>query len=113
MQLAMVQVQDRVSDRDGNTPVVGMGLTVRIGSDSYAYTIVSVSASGKSFKATQDSVSRTDSNGPYTEDQHYDYTPNPQGELISFRIGTKTQRYQCKFGYAHLGYRRYYNDPCF
>lgn len=90
-------------------PVIGMGLTVSIGSNKYIYTIVSISVSGKSFKATKDIAIRIDNNG-MSDCQDYQYAADPKGELVSFRLGTKTNRYKCRFGYASLGVRRAYHD---
>lgn len=93
-------------------PVVGMGLTVTLYTDRITFTIVSVSASGKSFKATRDTVERIDTNG-MSDSQDYKYTPNPQGEVMEFRLGHKTGYYKCKLGKASLGVRRYYHDYSF
>lgn len=114
MQLAleMRQEQEIVSDKDGNIPVIGMGLTVQMYTDRVTYTIVSVSPSGKSFKAVRDNVVRIDTNEPYSDSQEYAYSPGT-GEQVSFRLGSKTGRFKCKIGYASLGVRRHYHDPSF
>lgn len=93
-------------------PVVGMGLTVRMYTDSVAMTIVSVSPSGKSFKATRDITVRLDNNG-MSDCQDYSYTPTVDGEGYSFRLGSKTGRYKCGIGYALLGFKRAYHDYSF
>lgn len=92
-------------------PEVGMGLTVGIGSDRHAYTIVSVSPTGKSFTATQDRAIRTDDNG-MSDLQTYRFEPIPNGELVRFssRLGV----WQCVYGKRiTLGVRSAFYDFTF
>ena len=56
------------------TVKVGDGVTMYVGSDSYAGTVTKVSPSGKTIEWTMDEAKRVDSNGAYTEDQTYEYT---------------------------------------
>jgi hypothetical protein len=61
--------------------LIGEGATVSIGSDSYPYTIIDVSESGKTIYLREDKVERTDSNG-MSEIQEYKYSPNLEGQEI-------------------------------
>jgi hypothetical protein len=79
----------------------GDGATMHIGSDAEAYTVISVTASGKSFtmqrdKATLDPSFKPDfSPGGFVGhvsnnyDQTYDYERNPKGETRIVRLNKK------------------------
>jgi hypothetical protein len=97
-------------------PVVGMGATECVGSDSNPYTVIAVNASGKTITLQADKYTRTDSNG-LSECQEYTYERDPQGniEVATLR---KNGRYVAKGSsqrglYYHLGSRRRYRDPSF
>jgi hypothetical protein len=102
---------------DNNTPSpieVGTGVTFHCGSDCYPYTVVEVKSPRKII-VQGDNWKRTDKNG-ISEDQTYEYTPNPNGErrVITLR---KNGRW-CEVGsnasscpYT-VGHRRMYHDPC-
>jgi len=97
-------------------PAVGMGGTHQVGSDSYSYTIVEVSASGKTIKAQRDTATRTDSNG-MSESQTYEFSPNPNGPIETFTLRNNGHFY-AKGQTAHYhpflpGKRRSYWDPSF
>ena len=70
----------------GPVPTIGMGATLISWSDRSAYTIVSVTPSGKTFVMQRDEATRTDKNG-MSDSQSYTYTPNPKAflEKVSLR----------------------------
>lgn len=93
--------------------LIGEGATVSVGSDSYPYTIVDVSKSGKTIILKEDKFERTDSNG-MSESQEYNYSPNPEGKEIKAtkrKTGAwKTSGNNCL---VSIGVRRRYYDFCF
>jgi hypothetical protein len=96
------------------TPVVGMGATLRLGSDAYPYTIVYVSPNGKTIHVVADEHGPNKKTWP---DQDFDYTPgNGPPEKYSLR---KNGRYHAvgsemaTWSAIHIGSRRYYQDPSF
>ena len=86
-------------------PAVGVGVTVRLWSDQITFTIVEVSASGKSFLAVEDEVRANKAGG-------YLYI---MGKTAPVRFNrTKDGRWSVKGNKAVLiGERRYYQDPSF
>ena len=60
---------------------IGDGATVHIGSDSNPYTIIDVSASGKTIMLKADKVERIDNNG-MSDIQEYKYFWDPEGEEL-------------------------------
>lgn len=102
---------------EATKPVIGMGLTVSMYSDRRVFTIISVSPSGKSFVATEDTSTRTDSYG-MSDSQDYTHSPNPQGEPVTFKLsraktGRAKDRFKCPLGLATLGVRNKYHDFTF
>lgn len=94
----------------GPVPTVGMGLTVLHWTDRSAGTIVRVSPSGKTFWFTDDTVTRTDSNG-MSESQDYTYTSNPASKVHAARLTTRGWKSE---GHGiSVGYRRAYHDYSF
>ncbi len=92
-------------------PAVGMGFTTGAGSDCYPGTVIEVSKSGKTIKVQADDFVRADKAGPYTENQTYTYTANPNGHVETYR---KTKRGWTSHGSrGGLGFRRAYFDPHF
>lgn len=98
-------------------PEIGMGATYCLGSDRYPYTITYVNGPGTVIEVQADEFKRTDSNGPYTESQDYEYTPNPNGGKMRVskrnngrwvRVGD--EKNSCGFW---IGNRRAYRDPHF
>lgn len=91
-------------------PTVGMGATHLMYSDRAAYTVIAVSASGKTVTVQRDKATRTDMNG-MSECQTYTFEPDPQGSTYVLRL--------TKRGWAHkgsrfaLGYRSEYHDFSF
>jgi hypothetical protein len=65
-------------DSEPKVPAVGMGITVLMWTDRMPGTIISVSASGKSFKYQADTATRIDENG-MSDAQTYEYGPDPSG----------------------------------
>ena len=107
-----------VTEGMGNrlVPEVGMGITLLSWTDREPMTIVSVSKTGKSFKATRDSYKRTDANG-MSECQEYEYTTNPDGYPEEFSMA-KNGRFYTKGGMKNgsgcwLGKRERYYDFSF
>lgn len=92
-------------------PQVGMGCTVLSWTDRNPATIVSVSASGKTFQFTYDSYKRIDTNG-WSEVQEYEYTSRPDAPRHTARL-TKSGRYKCKGQTVIVGKREKYSDPHF
>jgi len=95
-------------------PVVGMGVTYCVGSDSYPYTVIEVSKSGKRVRVQQDTATRVDSNGQ-SEAQTWLYESDPDGKVMEFSL-RKTGVWRPKGSdhcYLSLGGRRKYSDPSF
>lgn len=91
-------------------PVVGMGATEYMWSDNHPYTVIDISESGKTLKLQADTATRTDTNG-MSESQSYDYTRNPDGEIVTVRLTKKGWKHKGRrFG---LGHRREYHDYSF
>ena len=81
-------------------PIVGMGVTLKVGTDRYVYTIINVNNSKKQIKIQQDICKRTDSNG-HSADQTYEYYNNPNGKIIilslrKIHIGKNLEKHQNK-----------------
>lgn len=95
-----------------NMPVIGQGATLIMLSDRHAYTIVAITASGKTVKAQRDHTKRIDSNG-MSEMQEYEYSPNVNAEVESFRLH-KDGSYRNKYGTKlSIGERYSYHDYSF
>lgn len=90
-------------------PKVGDGGTICLYTDRHAATVIGVSASGKTIQVQRDFAKRTDKNG-MSESQEYEYSPNPNGEIIEFRM-TNSGVYKDKYGLSfYPGDRREYYD---
>jgi hypothetical protein len=89
---------------------VGLGATKCYLTDSHAYTVISVSKSGKTIQIQRDQALRTDNNG-MSESQHYTYDRNPQGEIETARLTKKG--WSVKGTRVSLGYRSEYYDYSF
>ena len=98
------------------TPKVGMGATLVIGSDCHPYTIVFVK-SPKRIIVQEDRYERKDKNGPFTEMQEYEYFFRPDAPKVIFTLRKNGRWYQKgqPMGSPALsvGERRAYQDPCF
>lgn len=102
---------------DNNAPTieVGTGVTYCVGTDRYPYTVVEVKSPRKLI-VQRDSWRRTDSNG-LSEDQDYEFTPDPDGERRVITLRKNGRWYEvgahassCPFT---VGHRRAYFDPSF
>jgi len=93
--------------------MIGEGATVSVGSDSYPYTIVDVSKSGKTITLREDKCERTDSNG-MSEAQEYNYFRDFNGKEIK-ATKRKTGAWKTTGGNSmvSIGVRRRYYDFCF
>ena len=98
-------------------PVVGMGASKRVGSDSHAGTIVAIKTNKRKevvgFTFQKDTATRTDNNGQ-SDSQTYDYAPNPEGEKeeVTLRKNGRWVRVgdtQSGTGYV-VGHRREFYD---
>jgi hypothetical protein len=98
-------------------PVVGMGATAGYGSDSYPYTIIAVSANGKTITVQADDHHPAPGCDHFTN-QVYTYTPNPNGSTKVYTLRSNGRWVlkgdTMKGGQAiGIGARRYYQDPSF
>ena len=107
-------------------PVVGMGATILLWTDRHAATITEVFVLGKYtyVKVRQDTSKRIDKNG-MSEDQDYEFTPNPNGSESCFRreddgawaevrYNADTKRYNKSRGHGlRIGARDEYHDFSF
>ena len=89
-------------------PEVGMGATYLGWTDRHAYTIIEVSASGKTIKVQRDRAIRTDKLG-MSDAQSYLYTPDPNGEVRTIRLSKKGW----DKGRFAIGFRKEYYDYTF
>ena len=101
---------------DTKNIAIGQGATLPSGSDRYPATIVEIT-DDKTVVIQQDSAIRTDANG-MSEDQSYDFSPNPNAEKVTFtlrkngawiRKGDSLDNGQR----LYIGTRRMYRDPSF
>lgn len=70
----------------GDRPEVGMGATILGWTDRHAATVVAVSASGTSVEIQRDRALRTDDNGLSESGQTYEFTPDPDAEVITYTL---------------------------
>jgi len=95
---------------------IGMGVTVLSYTDRHPATIISISKSGKSFKAQEDNARRIDDNG-MSDSQEWEYSRNDHGQIYEFRMA-KNGRFYTKGGQVHgngciIGHREKYFDFSF
>jgi hypothetical protein len=99
------------------TPVVGMGATYGYGSDSYPYTVVRISPSGKTLWVKRDEVLHL-TGSDMSGDSTYVTMPNDDAPEEQFTLRAdghwlpKGPRYARQRSLT-LGHRRYYQDPSF
>lgn len=97
-------------------PEVGMGATYCIGSDSYSYTVIEVSASKRRIKIQSDRSTRVDNNGQ-SESQQYIHERDPNGRIEEYSLrqdgSWRRKGDDHRTGYVLLGSRRSYGDPSF
>lgn len=107
-------------------PVVGMGATVLLWSDRTAGTIISVEKlkNGNIIIGVQHDNAKLASGTILSEDQEYEYTPNPEGRVEYFRWNgagawggisrnPKTGRWIKGGKSVIIGKRMQYRDPSF
>jgi len=97
------------------TPKVGDGATELVGSDRYPYTVIKVH-DGKRPTLTLrgDKATRTDDRGWFTEQQDYEYEPDPDGREVVVTLrndGRWRQRGDDRL--FSIGSRSRYRDPSF
>lgn len=90
-------------------PVVGMGATVLMWTDRKAGTVVKVTKTQVHVRL--DHAKRIDKNG-MSDAQSYEYSPDPEGSIIVFRMTKRGYRSSGGNGLG-LGYRRAYHDYSF
>jgi len=98
-------------------PVIGMGATAGYGSDSYPYTVIAISANGKTITVQADDHKPAPGHH-YINNQVYTYSPNPEGETKVFTLRDNGRWVLKGEGKKNglrlgLGHRRYYQDPSF
>lgn len=91
-------------------PLVGMGATECLWTDRRAYTIIAISASGKTLTLRADKATRTDSNG-MSECQNYTHTEDLDGETVVVRRTKKG--WSSKSRKFVIGHRDTYHDYSF
>jgi hypothetical protein len=90
-------------------PEAGMGATVCGWTDRYPATIVKVTRTQVHIQ--YDNYKRTDNNG-ICESQDYEYSPNPKGSVVVFRMTKRGLRDTCG-NYLSVGERERYFDFSF
>lgn len=102
-------------------PQVGDGATERVGSDCYPYTVVKVSANGRTIWLQRDSYRRADARGPHSESQSYVYErcPNASVRKATLRKDGRYRMVGCSSSgsmrgcFVSVGPRVAYMDPHF
>jgi hypothetical protein len=98
---------------------IGTGATYRVGSDSYPATVIGWKEykSGARVGEVRDILVQTDIatvSGGQWPDVDYEYTPNPDGRVLTFRRDKKNRFILLGGGSGlSIGTRRRYNDPHF
>lgn len=94
------------------TPAVGMGATILLWSDRHPATIIKVTP--KTVTVQEDTAERVDDRGPYTEEQEYRFSPNPNGATAVFRLTARGWRQSGGKGAGlMIGHREKFCDPHF
>lgn len=73
-----------MSRMDWNTPQIGMGATLLFYTDRKPATVIAISKSGKTVTLQEDTATRIDENG-MSDNQHYEYSPDPNGRIFKAR----------------------------
>ena len=98
-------------------PKVDMGATIYLHSDSHAATIVAVYNRGRSVCVKRD-IARPTKMNAFTEDQGYEYEPDPNGAMYEFTL-RQNGRWVLKGDPMRAGWtlgidhRRTYIDPTY
>lgn len=93
-------------------PKVGDGATLRVGSDTYPFTVVSVSTAGGRIGIRKCRARRIDSNG-LSEQQEYEYDEDESAPVRLASWSPTKGRYHSGGSPLSIGVRRYYQDPSF
>jgi hypothetical protein len=93
-------------------PEVGMPVTVLMWTDRYPGTIIKVSPSGRTIQFQEDYAAHIDKNGQ-SENQHYEYTRNPNASVKTARFGKRGWRVTGMGSGLFIGKREKYQDPNF
>jgi hypothetical protein len=102
-----------MKNQNSIVPKIGMGVTINIGSDQVAATIVKMSKSSNKIVLQRDKSIRIDNNG-ISESQSYLYERDLNGETWTATL-RKDGRYRllgCR-NTISLNFRREYCDPSF
>ena len=101
---------NHLMSRSGIKAEPGMGATILGWTDRYPATVVKVTPTQVHVRF--DKWKRTDSNGPFTEDQEYEYEEVPTNPIVIFRL-TKRGLRSGNGEYLRVGERDRYEDPSF
>ncbi len=93
-------------------PAVGMGVTFLFWSDRKAGTIIEILAvDGRpALRCQEDTAVRTDQNG-MCDSQSYDYVPNPEGEVSTYRRARNGRWYRIAQNPETKRYRKVEGGP--
>ena len=106
-----IEVMEKLSGVEMLKP--GDGATIHYGSDAYPYTITKVYKDLKHLEIQEDDYKRTDKNG-MSENQEYDYIPNPNGKVYKLRLNKNNNWVTTPGGErVYTGGRRRYYDYSF
>ena len=91
-------------------PTIGDGATYTIGADSYPYTVIEVSPSGKTIRVQRDRAVLVGGEG---EDSRHVYIPNTDREAETFTLRRSSGSYHRKghpatYGALEVGHRKTY-----
>ena len=104
------------SNNASQIPAVGMGCTHLMWSDRHAYTVISVSKSGRVCQIRSDKEIRTDVGG-MTECQTYSFEPDPDGSVKSISLRKDGRWREVGHGSGGsvfvIGHRESYHDYSF
>ena len=92
-------------------PKVGDGATLLSWTDRYPATVIWVSPSGKTIHVQEDNAVRKDDNG-MSEDQSYEFSPNPEAPIRTARLTTKGWKVT-RGPSVLIGHRSKYHDYSF
>lgn len=92
-------------------PEVGTGVTYRIGSDCYPYTVIESNPKGLKIKIQSDNIKAIEGNDFYGE-QKYEYERDPNGVIIELKLNSKGN-WTAGYGNYTIGFRKHYLDPSF
>lgn len=91
---------------------IGAAATVCIGSDSYPYTVIDITPSGKTVTVQEDDHNYMSGDSSIGTAE-YKYTQNPNGRIMKFRYSKKYKRWKNTSYRVYFGHRRFYQDPHF